>query len=287
MIVTTGGRGARSASSSSKDAGSSSSSAACLIVISRSSSVPMISTSSSESDCVAVRICPRPMRILMSSGIGTPRACERSLTVTPDSTVMGPDGGGAGAWRGCGGADDRSRAWRPALRPPPPSMTTRRFRPPGPPRGRIGRFGPFRPSAISVSLEPRGSRLVAALLRFLDRILDGTDDLELWFRLDDLILDLLERLGCLDRFDDRLNLGDFLDQLVLVLRRLVGGRIGLVDERLMGGHAAVARAGECGVRAALAVRQHGRAAAGKLLAVLRPCVCKSRFLLRELRLRLA
>ena len=131
MIVTTGGRGARSASASSKAAGSSSSSAACLIVISRSSSEPMISTSSSESDCVAVRICPMPMRILMSSGIGTPSACERSLTVTPDSTVIGPVGGGAGAWRGCGGALERSRAWRPALRPPPPSMTTRRFRPTG------------------------------------------------------------------------------------------------------------------------------------------------------------
>ena len=119
MIVTTGGRGARSSSLSSYDSGSSSSSAACLIVISRSSSVPMISTSSSDSDCVAVRIWPSPMRILMSSGIGR-RACERSLTVTPDSTVIGPVGGGAGAWRGCGGALERSQACRPdcALRRP-------------------------------------------------------------------------------------------------------------------------------------------------------------------------
>src|SRR4029434_2888332 len=45
----------------------------------------MISTSSSASDCVAVFIWPRFMRILISSGIGTPSACERSLTLTPDS----------------------------------------------------------------------------------------------------------------------------------------------------------------------------------------------------------
>ena len=149
MIVTTGGRGTRSSSASSNSVGSSSSSAACLIVISRETSVAMSSTSSSESDCVAVRIWPSPIRILMSSGIGTPSACERSLTVTPDSTVTGPLGGGAGGWRGGGGADPRSRGWRPWLRAPPPSMTTRRFRPAEPPRGRIGRFGLLRPSAIS------------------------------------------------------------------------------------------------------------------------------------------
>ena len=143
MIVTTGGRGARSSSASSNAAGSSSSSAACLIVISRSSSVPMISTSSSESDCVAVRICPRPMRILMSSGIGTPSACERSLTVTPDSTVTGPVGGAAGAAAAAAqAARSRSRGWRPWLRAPPPSMTTRRFRPAGASAGADRAVGP-------------------------------------------------------------------------------------------------------------------------------------------------
>ena len=33
----------------------------------------------------------------MICGIGMPRACERSLTVAPDSTVTGPVGGAAGA----------------------------------------------------------------------------------------------------------------------------------------------------------------------------------------------
>src|SRR5512138_3098870 len=81
--------------------------------------------------------------------IGTPSAPERSLTVTPDSTVTGPVGcagacGRAGAWA------DRSRAARVSRpRAAPPSMTTRRRRPPGPPpRGRIGRFGLLGPSAI-------------------------------------------------------------------------------------------------------------------------------------------
>ena len=93
MIVTTGGRGARSSSASSKTSGSSSSSAACLIVISRLSSVPTSSTSSSESDCVICTIWPRPIMILMIWAAGTPSACERSRTETPDGTVAGPVGG--------------------------------------------------------------------------------------------------------------------------------------------------------------------------------------------------
>ena len=149
MIVTTGGRGARSSSASSYSATSISSSAACLIVTSRSSSVAMTSISSSDSDCVAVRIWPSPMRILMSSPIGTPSACEMSLTVAPDSTVTGPVGATTGCcWRG-GPTPERSRGCRPSrLRAPPPSMTTRLFLPPGPWRGRIGRLGLLRPSAI-------------------------------------------------------------------------------------------------------------------------------------------
>jgi len=46
----------------------------------------------------------------MISGIGTPSACERSLTVTPDSTVAGPLGGGAGACLGGGALVERARA---------------------------------------------------------------------------------------------------------------------------------------------------------------------------------
>ena len=124
MIVTTGGRAVRSASASSTISGSSSS-AACLIVTSRSTSVAISSTSSSESDCVAVRIWPRPIRILMICAIVTPSAADRSLTVTPDSTVTGPVGWTGACWRGAA-CCERSRAAR-ASRPraAPPSITTR------------------------------------------------------------------------------------------------------------------------------------------------------------------
>ena len=85
-------------------------------------------------------------------GIGTPSACERSLTVTPDSTVTGPVGGRRRAGAAAAARSLRSRGWRArggVL--PPPSMTTRRFRPRGPCAGRIGRFGLFGPSAIGPS----------------------------------------------------------------------------------------------------------------------------------------
>src|SRR4029450_5353996 len=102
------------------------------------------------------------------------------IPVPPHSPVIGPAGGGAGACRGCGGALERSRACRPALRPPPPSMTTRRFRPPGPWRGRIGRVGPFRPPAIAVQSRPaEPSGPLPALLLPLDGVLDDRCDLEL------------------------------------------------------------------------------------------------------------
>jgi hypothetical protein len=81
-----------------------------LIVTSRCSSAAMSSTSSSLSDCVAVRIWPRPMRILMISAILTPSACEKSWTLTPDSTETGPVGGAAGA-RGSRRVLS-ARAWR-------------------------------------------------------------------------------------------------------------------------------------------------------------------------------
>src|ERR1051326_3065387 len=85
------------------------------------------------------------MRILISSGIGTPSACEKSLTVTPDWTVTGPVG--ATTSRGCFGGPTswRPRPWRPGGPPPrwPPwSMTTRRLpRGLAPPRGRMGLLG--------------------------------------------------------------------------------------------------------------------------------------------------
>ncbi len=104
MIVTTGGRASRASSASSYDSGSASSSSACLIVTSRSSSAAISSTSSSESDCVAVFIWPSAISILMICGIETPSACEKSRSVTPDSTVTGPVGG-----------DDLARCPRPAL----------------------------------------------------------------------------------------------------------------------------------------------------------------------------
>ncbi len=146
MIVTTGGRASSASSGSSYDSGSCSSSPACLIVTSRSSSAAISSTSSSVSDWVAVRICPRFMRILMMFGIETPSACEKSRTLTPDSTETGPVGA-TGACRGPSrrGASSRPRPpWRGSRgRAAALSMTTRRRLLPGPlpPRGRSGRFG--------------------------------------------------------------------------------------------------------------------------------------------------
>src|SRR6476659_7098522 len=103
------------------------------------------------------------MRILMIWDIGTPSAPDRSLTVTPDSTVTGPVGGGGGGVRGAA-CCERSRAAR-ASRPraDPPSITTRRRLPPWPPpRGRIGRFGLFGPSAMRhLSVDTRELRLDA------------------------------------------------------------------------------------------------------------------------------
>src|SRR5207248_803569 len=133
---------------------------ACLIVTSRPTSVAINSTSSSDSDCVAVFMTLRPMRILMMFCIGTPSACEKSRTLTPDSTETGPVGGAAG-WRASrrGPSCCPPRAWRPSWRgrAAPVSMTTRRRRLPGPapPRGRSGRLGLLPPLAICLlSVKP-------------------------------------------------------------------------------------------------------------------------------------
>ena len=97
MIVTTGGRGARSSALSVvRRIGSASSSAACLIVISRSSSVPISSTASSESDCVAVRISPRPIRILM---ISRHRNAERLREILDRDAGLDRDRAGRGRCR--------------------------------------------------------------------------------------------------------------------------------------------------------------------------------------------
>src|SRR5439155_1920542 len=87
----------------------------------------------------------------MMLGIGTPSACDRSRTLTPDSTDTGPVGGGAGGR----GSRLRCASWRACRcsregRAPPWSITTRRRRPPAPPppRGRSGRFGLLPPLAI-------------------------------------------------------------------------------------------------------------------------------------------
>ena len=112
MIVTTGGRVTSDSAGSSYASGSSSSSLACLIVTSRSTSAAISSTSSSVSDCVAVLLRLRPIRILMIWAIGTPSACERSRTVTPDSTETGPVG--------CTGVVERASRGGPACCPRPP-----------------------------------------------------------------------------------------------------------------------------------------------------------------------
>src|SRR5437763_6252113 len=87
----------------------------------------------------------------MMLGIGTPSACDRSRTLTPDSTDTGPVGGGAGGR----GSRLRCASWRACRcsregRAPPWSMTTRRRRPPAPPppRGRRGRFGLLPPLSM-------------------------------------------------------------------------------------------------------------------------------------------
>ena len=113
MIVTTGGRASSVSSASSKLSGSTSSSSACLIVTSRSSSAAISCTSSSVSDCVAVFIVLRFISSLMICGIATPSACEKSRSVTPDSTVTGP----VGATTSRGARGPRSAGRSPGLRP--------------------------------------------------------------------------------------------------------------------------------------------------------------------------
>src|SRR3954471_12906507 len=104
------------------------------------------------------------MSSLMICGIATPSACEKSRSVTPDSTVAGPVGATTSrGWRGPRSAGRSLGRWRWPVpgRPPPPSMTTRR-RPFGPPpRGLIGLFG--LPFAIDsgTSVETRERRVDA------------------------------------------------------------------------------------------------------------------------------
>ena len=50
--------------------------------------------------------------ILMIWAAGTPSACERSRTETPDGTVAGPVGGATSCFSRFGVASVRPRAWR-------------------------------------------------------------------------------------------------------------------------------------------------------------------------------
>src|SRR5436190_22537424 len=90
---------------------------------------------------------------MMILGAGTPSACERSRTVTPDGTVIGPVG--ATTSRGVLGRDaSRSRCCCRASRGRAAalSITTRRLRrEPAPPcRGRMGRFGLFELDSLAI-----------------------------------------------------------------------------------------------------------------------------------------
>src|SRR5207249_10079764 len=90
---------------------------------------------------------------MMILGAGTPSAWERSRTVTPDGTVIGPVG--ATTSRGVLGRDaSRSRCCCRASRGRAAalSITTRRLRRwPAPPwRGRMGRLGLFEPAALAI-----------------------------------------------------------------------------------------------------------------------------------------
>src|ERR1044072_1919115 len=93
MIVTTGGGGARASGAASETPGGAASFGQCLLF----TSVAISWTASSESDCVIVTISPRPIMILMIWAAGTPSAWDRSLTDTPEGTVTGPVGCGAGS----------------------------------------------------------------------------------------------------------------------------------------------------------------------------------------------
>src|SRR4249919_1960799 len=154
-------------------------------------------------------------------------------------------------------------------------MTTRRFRPPpAPPRGRMGRFGPLRPSAIwgQSRTRERLRTLGCVAVDGFGSVLDYSHDFEL-SRLGLELRDLCDRLCDGDLLDD------LLGELLLCRLDLAGMRGG---ESLVRRHAAVARARERGVRAALAVREHRCAAPGGLLAVLGPRVRELRFGLGEL-----
>src|SRR5213593_2507657 len=108
-----------------------------------------------------VTIFPSPIITLMMSGTVLPIAAERSLTVTPEGTLIGPVGGATGCLGGR--ASWRSRAWRGLSRglAAALSITTRRLRRPvtAPCRGRIGRLGLFEPLAIGVSVKPCQRRI--------------------------------------------------------------------------------------------------------------------------------
>ena len=91
---------------------------------------------------------------MMIFGAGTPSACERSRTLTPDSTVTGPVGRDdlTRRLRPCSLAVRAAAGARRAARFAALSMTTRRLRRwPAPPcRGRMGLFGLFEPGSFAI-----------------------------------------------------------------------------------------------------------------------------------------
>ena len=146
-------------------------------------------------------------------------------------------------------------------------MTTRRFRPPDPPRGRIGRFGPLRPSAIDVQSRtreltppsraprrPEISSATATTSTFLDRF------------------DLTRTSSAATTSSSSSIRSISATASTTLVRprraRRPSSALPAVHELLMRGNAAVPRAGQRGVRTALPVRENRGAATGVLLAVL-------------------
>ena len=98
MIVTTGGRSARSPSESSNTGSTSTSSAAWTISMVLPNSSASTPSASSERVCVRVAISPSPISFLITSGTATPSDSAVSLTVEPElmRMVSGAVGRGAG-----------------------------------------------------------------------------------------------------------------------------------------------------------------------------------------------
>ena len=140
MIVTTGGRSARSSSASEKVGASGSSSAAVTISILRSYSSAIALIESSVRVWVRVAISPIVISFLITSAGASPSDSATSRTVAPELTLVASGSTGDSAWGG--GSSSSGRRRRPPRRRggrcgggPPiwsrraacESITTRRF----------------------------------------------------------------------------------------------------------------------------------------------------------------